>query len=58
MIYDFKCKKCEKVEEMICSYEQSQKGFKCSCGGKMSKLFPNKSNFQLKGNWYKTTKSY
>ena len=56
-IYEFECK-CGKVEEYICSRDKAKKGFKCKCGKKMTKLFPTCTTFSLKGQWYKTTKSY
>lgn len=52
-IYDYKCKKCEKVQERIESINSSKSNPICECGGETEKCVSN-INFKLTGNdWYK-----
>ena len=49
--YDFKCDKCETVEEIICSFERAEEGFPCNeCSyGIMERQFPTSGiNFQVR----------
>lgn len=42
--YDFKCKKCNLVKEKTMSFEASERGIVCECGGTMERQFiPNGS---------------
>jgi putative FmdB family regulatory protein len=52
-IYEYQCRKCEKVTEQIQGYDDP--GPICpSCGGKTDRVM-SESSFQLKGSgWYKT----
>lgn len=56
-IFDYKCDKCGNIWE---EFRKSQSDpDKCpNCKSKKIERLISKSNFQLKGNWYKTTKSY
>jgi len=56
-IFEYKCKECDLIEEHIISSSNPPE-IKCDKGHNMEKLFPTKTSFVLKGNWYKTTKSY
>ncbi len=56
-LYEYECKKCKIVEEIIVPHN-STKIIKCEKGHTMNKQFPTQTSFKLKGNWYKTTKSY
>lgn len=58
-IFTYICPKCSLQEDRLVSQSEidSQK-CTCECEESMIKLFPNSFNFSLKGNWYKTTKSY
>lgn len=57
-IYEYKCAKCDAHLEKLLSYEESEKPLKCDCSGTLEKVKISKSNFHLKGNWYKNNKSY
>ena len=52
-IYEYKCKKCGKVYEILCSLNEKH-FFVCDkCHGKLEKIV-SLTNFQLKGNgWFK-----
>jgi putative FmdB family regulatory protein len=56
-IYEYECKKCGVIEERLVS-TKDQDNIRCAKRHKMIKLFPTGTNFKLKGNWFKTTKSY
>lgn len=57
-IFEFSCKECGNTEDKI--VQSTVETIKCSkCGAeseKQDKIY--KSNFQLKGKWFKTTKGY
>ena len=52
-IYEYKCKECDKIYEVMQGFEDEPLE-KCEkCGGLLEKIL-SKSNFQLKGDgWYK-----
>lgn len=45
--YDFKCVKCQKVEERIVLYKETDKQI-CNCGGRMRVLFNMSVSFQVR----------
>lgn len=60
MIYEYECEKCGKIEDRIVS-SSTQNKQKCNAcyGAKMNRVDKiYATNFTLKGQWYKTTKSY
>ncbi|HRR48615.1 MAG TPA: hypothetical protein P5293_01355 [Bacteroidales bacterium] len=46
-IYDFECKKCNKLIEVYESVTKSEEVHKCDCGGIMIKVMPTKMTFEL-----------
>lgn len=51
-IYEYKCKKCDKIIESIQRFNDKPLT-KCDCGGRLSKLM-SKNSFLLQGTgWYK-----
>lgn len=46
-VFDFRCEKCEKVEERIMTGQRDVPVF-CICGNKMMKLWPDTFHFLLK----------
>lgn len=56
-IYEYKCNKCNKVKEIITSKYQHVEWCK-TCGEGMSRVFPTKTTFVLKGDgWYAADKN-
>lgn len=53
-LYEFKCYKCDKIVERLCSFDKAVEGIKCfDCGSVMEKQ-QSMSSFILKGNnWAK-----
>ena len=52
-IYEFKCKKCDKIKEVLVLGSDKEPK-KCECGGELEKLVSH-SSFHLKGTgWYQT----
>ena len=37
--YDFKCKECELIKEATMSFDKSEEGIVCDCGGIMTRQF-------------------
>lgn len=56
-IFDYSCNDCNKIWEEF-KKSQDNPEFCPNCKSENIKKLISKSNFQLKGNWYKTTKSY
>ena len=57
-IYEFECNKCNNVFEKILPYKKRNKKQKCDCGNMAQKRDISLTNFQLKGNWFKTKGEY
>lgn len=62
-IYTYKCKSCQSIQDLLVSYSESDDAtpHKCEkCGEQLmyKQNTVNAINFNLKGKWYKTTKSY
>lgn len=60
MIYEYKCEQCDKVEDRIVSSStQNEQKCKICDDAKMNRVDKiHATSFALKGQWYKTTKSY
>lgn len=55
-LFDFRCDKCNLVEEHLVSSDEK---VQCStCKEEMERQFPTTMDFSLKGDWYKTTRRY
>lgn len=48
--YDFKCKECNLVKEETMSFEESEKGITCECGGLMERQFTPTTHLTVKWN--------
>jgi putative FmdB family regulatory protein len=60
-IFEYKCDKCDKVEDKLVKFAEEENDFECECENKgilkrVDKI--HNACFHLKGRWYKTTKSY
>jgi len=50
-IYDYECKKCGIVKEVIQVHDLDERPFDCECGGTFSRIFPQTPpSFELKYN--------
>lgn len=60
MIYEYECEKCKKVEDrIVSSSNQDDQTCKVCEDAKMVRVDKiHSTSFALKGQWYKTTKSY
>lgn len=48
-IFDFQCDKCKKIKEDLVKSDLSDSPVNCGCGGKYSKLMPNRFAFDIIG---------
>lgn len=53
MIFEYRCKNCNKVEDRIVALSECDEQY-CNCEdlSKMERQFPDTMNFTLRGRWF------
>lgn len=57
-LYEYHCNKCDTVFEKIVKFDESEETQKCNCGNEVKRKRISKSNFKLKGKWFKNNQEY